>query len=464
MNMSEIILSIMNIQYKKVKIMLKLYAILMSGIALLLSFSQSTFAADYHVAKTGSDSNNGSLSSPWLTPEYAAKQLSANDTLYIHAGTYNITGGAQTCIKPTASGITITNYNNDKVIIDGGAFPTGTIIAFNGYNNMTLDGLTVKGLVLMWWGDSIIVQNCDLSVGGDNFGGSYFGEVIYLHNATNAVIRNNKIHDNQNDSRSSADNSPLIQEYDTTGLVIEYNDFYNSVYHGIRLKDNAHDVIIRYNHFYNNAQADIAGGNQDQGDNIKIYNNIFRNNGGTDRFASVAFEFYVSNWQVYNNTFINSGSGIADFLNGGTENMKIWNNIFYNMDVYNIYARFAPTHIEYCDYNQYYGNARWNFDHADYATFSSWQSASGFDSHSITTDPDFVNAAGTTPEDFKRTSYPTNGVASPTNPTPTVMGAWLSNSLPARIGADLESSPLAPPELPPDSSPPKPPADFKIVH
>jgi chitinase len=41
----------------------------------------------YYVAKTGSDSNPGTESSPWLTIGHAAATATAGDTVYVGAGT-----------------------------------------------------------------------------------------------------------------------------------------------------------------------------------------------------------------------------------------------------------------------------------------------------------------------------------------------------------------------------------------
>src|ERR1035441_5997610 len=38
---------------------------------------------------TGSDSNSGSASAPWLTIKHAALQATAGSTVYVGAGTYN---------------------------------------------------------------------------------------------------------------------------------------------------------------------------------------------------------------------------------------------------------------------------------------------------------------------------------------------------------------------------------------
>jgi len=70
----------------------------------------------YHVAKNGSDNNDGSLASPFLSISKAASLAGAGDTVFIHEGIYRET------LTPAKSGndglpVVFTSYSGDKVII-----------------------------------------------------------------------------------------------------------------------------------------------------------------------------------------------------------------------------------------------------------------------------------------------------------------------------------------------------------
>src|SRR5580692_8022358 len=54
-----------------------------------LALSCCAQAQTYYVAKNGSDSDNGSASSPWLTIGHAALEATAGSTVYVGAGTYS---------------------------------------------------------------------------------------------------------------------------------------------------------------------------------------------------------------------------------------------------------------------------------------------------------------------------------------------------------------------------------------
>lgn len=54
----------------------------------------------YYVSPSGSNSNNGSVSSPWATPGYASRQLNPGDTLIILPGTYSLSAYDDDIITP----------------------------------------------------------------------------------------------------------------------------------------------------------------------------------------------------------------------------------------------------------------------------------------------------------------------------------------------------------------------------
>ena len=106
----------------------------------LFLISLNSFSSTYYVAPSasgGSNSNNGSISSPWETITYALTQLSAGDTLYLREGTY------RESITITQDGslgnvITIEAYTDsgtlETVTIDGTVDVTGT---WNTYNSVS---------------------------------------------------------------------------------------------------------------------------------------------------------------------------------------------------------------------------------------------------------------------------------------------------------------------------------------
>ena len=106
------------------KIFFPFLTFLIFSLTFLQSYSQTT----YYVAPSssgGSNSNAGTLAAPFETLGHAIDQLSAGDILYIREGTYRET---ITIDEDGTSGnvITIQNYNNEVVTIDGTVDVTGT--------------------------------------------------------------------------------------------------------------------------------------------------------------------------------------------------------------------------------------------------------------------------------------------------------------------------------------------------
>jgi len=101
---------------------------------LIFSFIQLFSQTTYYVAPSasgGSNSNAGtSLAAPFETLAHAIDQLTAGDILYIREGTYRET---ITIDEDGSSGnlITIQNYNNEVVTIDGTVDVTGTWSTYN---------------------------------------------------------------------------------------------------------------------------------------------------------------------------------------------------------------------------------------------------------------------------------------------------------------------------------------------
>jgi hypothetical protein len=72
----------------------------------------------YHVAKTGSDTNEGSAESPWLTISHAALKVKAGDTVIIHQGVYS-EGVRAMATGVQGKPITFAAAKDEEALIDG---------------------------------------------------------------------------------------------------------------------------------------------------------------------------------------------------------------------------------------------------------------------------------------------------------------------------------------------------------
>ncbi|MGZ3825675.1 MAG: right-handed parallel beta-helix repeat-containing protein, partial [Bdellovibrio sp.] len=100
-------------------------------------------AATYYVSPSGSDSSSGtSLSSPLRTIRQALNKAQASgDVVYVMAGTY------AESVSVNQSGITLSAYQDQVPVIDGGTtlpgYDWGALLSINGNNN-TIVGFEVK--------------------------------------------------------------------------------------------------------------------------------------------------------------------------------------------------------------------------------------------------------------------------------------------------------------------------------
>ena len=93
-----------------------LSALLFFLLGILFSYSQTT----YYVSKSGNDSNNGtSLGTPFLTIGKAISVISAGDKIYIRHGVYHEDLTLNNLDATSGNKTLISNYNEEKVIIDG---------------------------------------------------------------------------------------------------------------------------------------------------------------------------------------------------------------------------------------------------------------------------------------------------------------------------------------------------------
>ena len=159
----------------------------------------------YYVSTTGNDNNAGTFDSPWKTIQKACNSVAAGDTVCIKAGTY--VGKITVPTSGTSSAyITIQNYNNDAVIIDGSSGSGDGVINISNKSYVRIKGLEV----------------CNNSRGDPPVG-------IYVSGYGSGVeILNNKVH-----NIVSSQDAHGIAVYATSGtqsingLVIDGNEVYN---------------------------------------------------------------------------------------------------------------------------------------------------------------------------------------------------------------------------------------------
>lgn len=298
-------------------------------------------------------------------------------------------------------------------------YPNPAITVRGSY--VTIDGLQTYGQVLVddtTGGTTVynpIIQNCDIGGGGPYSG---WGHALFLGIVRNGLIANNYIHHGVATGEQNT-HKALINNYASRDIVYEYNTFSDG-YTGADLaigdaqNTGGGDITIRYNFFAYN--SDSNGGVQGLAqypelDNIYIHNNVFMSKYGYSEYAYNSTD--IPHTYIYNNTFANCTQGHSAWYGVPAPGTDWYNNLHYNSSGssrYYIYSESSAPAVLVADYNMYFSTgvtSSWRWGSTNTSTWATWQGVQ--DAHATNgANPNFVNASGTTPADFKRSSYAEN--------------------------------------------------------
>src|SRR5947209_6005987 len=424
----------------------------------------------FYVSTTGSDSNPGTLSSPWRTIQRAANSVQAGDTVYVRGGVYNESANISVSGSLIAGSIRFQSYPGETAIVDGTGLvpPTSSpqgLINITNQSYISIQGFEIRnyqtssasaipaGIWVSGSGSNIQILNnvvhnivTTSEASGNAFGIAVYGtaapasldsvtisgnQVYNLKtgqsesvnvdgNVTNFVITNNSIHDNDNIGidvigfegvspdpsydyarngtvagntvyNISAINNPGEgNQYDANGIYVDGGSQVvierNLIHHvdiGIEMASEHRGhvtsfVIARNNLVYSANSIGITIGG------------YASNVGGTDHCTIV-------NNTLFKNDTKNTGSGEFQIQYYATNNV-LKNNIVYASSqgrFINNYTNSEPDPAD-VDYNLYYSllnssMASFIWNSTPHSGFSTFQSATGQDSHSQYMDPQFLS-------------------------------------------------------------------------
>ncbi len=396
-------------------------AMTLAAIALLILsiISPDAFGKTYYVAKTGNDANPGSASQPWRTIQKAANTLVAGDTVLVRAGTY-----AEQVI-PVRSGtagnpIVYMSYPGDVVTIDGNSVSLQQwegLFEIDGKGYITVSGLriinvgpngnntgiqvensnhiiiknnytnnTASSGIIAWSSTDILVDNNEV-VHACSKGAASINECISVGETSNFEISNNYVHD----GNTYRGEGIVVKDGSSNGTV-HGNTVHTVPFVGIYV-----DAWDKYTHdfkIYNNIVHDVFLGDgisigSEQGGllkNIYVYNNISYHN----EFLGISIHkccvnthtlntIHIVNNTVYNNGWKDWGGGIT-LDNKQAQSVLIRNNISSRNLSFQVALEEFTQNAVTVDYNLIDGFR--NYPEEVYGD------------HSVSGDPQFVNAAG----------------------------------------------------------------------
>jgi hypothetical protein len=297
--------------------------------------------ATFYVAKTGSDSNDGSLSTPWLTISKANSTLTAGQSVEIKVGKYN------QGINPVNPGsanspISYRAFGTDQVTITGNV----TGITISGKRNITVSGIqftNVAQFASLSSATNCVISNCVFyaQLNHNFWGGFEFINTSQSNRLVNSTLSVWGWYPGNTD-----DNGDLICIGDSNGGSTTDKSWYNRI-EGNTVYSGAHSLlaaysghsIIRSNYFHNEIWSGSFGGRglifeatpTVGGQNLFEGNKVGFASAAADAVAGAGVNLRTRNSIFRRNTFIdNTDAGI--FMDGGdiTDDHSLWNQIYHN--------------------------------------------------------------------------------------------------------------------------------------
>jgi hypothetical protein len=423
----------------------------------LLSFSANA-QTNYYVSTSGNNSNNGSISSPWKTIQYALNKVATNSIINVLNGVYNEK------LRIPINGITLKNQTGNSPILDAtGITIQEPIIDIINKNNITIDGFELRnniqnnaqGVSITGTSSNVTIKNCkihDIHFSSNptavpSASTNALGIVCYGTSSTEAIT-NLKILNNQIYQCRLGFSEGIVVRGNVDGFEVSGNLVYELTNIGINLAgsqsltssslyDQARNGIVRKNivHDCLSLYATSAGIYVDGGKLITIENNISYHNGygievGCENKGRITDAITVRSNIVYDNknngiaiggyafpndsgkvtnsiirnntTYFNdySNSGSGELYLSYSENTIIENNIFYANTKNKIgFTELTQPSIVF-NYNAFYcdsGNVTFSWKDTFYNNFSTFASGSNTNKDSFFKNPNFVSANITNP-------------------------------------------------------------------
>jgi Right handed beta helix region len=348
-----------------------------------ISFAQA--GATFYVSKTGSDSNSGSASAPWLTIQHAASTVTAGATVYVGAGTYHEsitfsnTGTSSKPILFNGQGVAIVDgtgvaccttpswesSNNFLCCNTEGLFNIGSS---SGVSYLTVEGFTIQnyktssknnvpaGILIAGSGSGIKVlnnkvQNIQTSAGkaGNAYGIGVFG--------TSATPLSVTVSGNTVTGCLTGQSETTTYNGNVQNFVVSYNTIYNNDNIGMDAigfegvgptgYDRARNGDVYGNLIYNNSAFKNSGeGDEYDEDGLycdgctqvtfernTLYGNDLNIEAASETSGEVSSDVIIRNNLIYaaNSCGVSVG-GYAKSGTGGSTNITIVNNSFYDND------------------------------------------------------------------------------------------------------------------------------------
>jgi pectate disaccharide-lyase len=291
--------------------------------------------ADIYVAPGGSDTGDGSARRPFATIAKAVAQVRPGQTIALRGGTYRPAAGVEITTGGTAAKrIVLSNYRNERPVLDAAAIPADRWAVVQRASYWTIQGLEVTGAPSHAW----VCEDCRATIFQrlSMHGNARSGLLLRGGGATGNRILNSDFFDNETGlsvgpgvpagnlvrgNRAYRNTAPGFDFGGTTGAVtIEYNWAYRNGTNGFVLNGDGPGATHRLRH---NAAWENAGhGFTDDGAStaaMVLSNNTAYRNGLTGFALPTAPVVLRSNVSVGNDSSVGAGPAAQQSRNSWQE-------------------------------------------------------------------------------------------------------------------------------------------------
>jgi hypothetical protein len=344
----------------------------------LTATSLAQSGSTFYVSKSGSNSNSGSYTAPWLTIQHAASTVTAGATVYVETGTYNESVNFPNS-GTSSNPITFANYPGETATIDGTGLTVsgtqglinivnGSYITINGFQiqNYTTSkaAATPAGIWITGSGTGVKILNNQVHniTTTTEKNGNAFGIAVYGTSSTpitQITISGNTVYDLKTGESETMNVDGNVTYFLISNNVVHDNDNIGIDAIGFEGVGPTGSDQARYGEVVGNTVYNISGiNNAGEGDSYDadgLYCDgceyvVFERN--TVYSCDIAMEAasehsghdssYVT---IRNNLFYNSnavGVTFGGYANkvGGSDHVVVVNNTLYNNNVKNQGAEF----------------------------------------------------------------------------------------------------------------------------
>ncbi len=281
----------------QLSLMLKMRLFIFFVIFLAFAFfmTSSVSASTYYISPSGSNSNSGTFSQPWLTFSYSFSQLSAGDTLILKNGTY-------------ASGTTgLMDYNcasYDK----GTSTQSITIQAENSRQAIVSSDGSAPAVWVRGSCDYLVMDGITATMVDNNTASGWQSSVYRVESSSNITVKNALTY-----GSNRYWNTHGIVFISVTNGLIESSEVYDFHRHGFSITSSSF-ITIRQSYANSRFRAGVSGGYE-----------------GMDQGGEEGFVFYCTSDSIIENSISeNNAPGFAIHgCSGGGKRNKILGSIAF---------------------------------------------------------------------------------------------------------------------------------------